>query len=250
MRSRLMNIPFYTVMGLISIFYIAIFFNFNEILASAFASQPVGFNIGLYSIILVIPLAGKAGIIYRDGHRSRLRFIFWYSIGILLIFTLLASSFLNDWWQHAILSDWFSKYHKTIIGSVSAALCLLIFSFVSDALDAKSFLASIQKFPMVSPVFCFGAPAFWHKSLKQIGFNADEISFLGGISVVSGVIFLSALLIYFLAKHMRESPIAGVNNFEKKQIQLIKSSLILNFVGFSMLLFVCFDISYLTFKHS
>ena len=100
---------------------------------------------------------------------------------------------------------------------------------------------------MVSPVFCFGAPAFWKKSLADLKLSDPDIRFLGSVSVIAGVLFLIGLLLFFLAKHMRPSSAATPQSGET---QLLDVSLILNFVAFGLLMFVCLEISYLTFRNA
>jgi hypothetical protein len=58
-------------------------------------------------------------------------------------------------------------------------MCILLFSYLFDRIkrneNVVTFLDSFKTFPVLSPVFCFGAPAFWETSLKSLGIPAQTI---------------------------------------------------------------------------
>jgi len=145
------------------------------------------------------------------------------------------------------LSQWFATYQRTILGAIAAAAALLLYNFISTSVDIAEFLDAFKKFPIFSPVFCFGAPAFWRKSLEDLRFSAEDISLLGGTSVLAGVVFLAGLLLLLVAKHVRSSELVESDTFERKRAFLLKASLVANCVGLGTFAFVCLEISVLTF---
>ena len=238
-----------TILGFLTIFYLSIFLNFESVIANTIGKRPTALTIILSSIILSLVVAVKGGIVVRTirrENRNRLRFILFYSLSVVVGFGLVFSIyFFQSTWTK--ITELVSNHHRTFIGVGTSGLLLLIISSVFEVLKIQSFLDSIKGLPMMSPVFCFGAPAFWDKSLEKLGIKDYDITFLGGISFGAGFCFLLALLFFYLAKHLDIQRLPNETSSSDKKKKLLLGSFFLNFVGLGTLLFVCFDVSYLAF---
>lgn len=228
---------------MIAIYYAAIFLNYQSILKDLPGQVlPI---VGV-SLIFIVPLGVKGGIILHNKTKKANLFLSILSITVVVGFSLFTifHSDLSIVLHKFVHNGYWEKYHRSIIGLVILLFVYFVYFALLDLLNIETFIESIKNFPLVTPVFCFGAPPFWKKSLSILHISDSEISFLGSISFVSGIIFLIALLLYFVAKSLnppRISPFNEVND-NKNQRDLYKVSLAFTFAGIAALLFVCLDI--------
>lgn len=243
--KRLCNLPTFVILGLLSIYYFAIFLNLTKVLKYISGGTPL---IVGYTLMLFLPLGIKTGILVFNKKSKSLKWVAIFSFVIISIFSilLLSKSDLSQWGQKFISSGFLNEFHRTIIGVISTMTIYLFYFIVIQNVKLEEFVENIKALPIVSPVFCFGAPAFWKDSLKGMNLPELEISFLSGISFFAGILFLIGLLIYFVGKNFNidgDRTSSEAKNVTKNKF--LKASLALSFIGITIILFVCLDIAYL-----
>lgn len=245
--KRLYNLPTFVILGLLSIYYFAIFLNLTKVLKYISGGTPyiVGYT---YIFMFFLPIGIKTSILVFNKQSKPLKWVAIFSFVIISIFSILlfSKSDLSQWGQKFITSGLLNEFHRTIIGVISAMTIYLFYFIVIQNVNLEDFLENIKALPIGSPVFCFGAPAFWKDSLKNMNLPELEISFLNGISFFAGILFLIGLLIYFVGKNFNIDGIRASSDAKKiTKNKFLKASLALSFIGITIILFVCLDIAYL-----
>ncbi|MGY6278120.1 hypothetical protein ACW73I_21490 [Methylomonas sp. MgM2] len=162
------------------------------------------------SVLMTLPMfALKLG--WLRHNKGSWKLILIYSIPIALI-TLPVLIVGSGSWRTFLQSSYVANYSWVWFAIGVAATFLLLFSYITKFGNSKEFLNEFKAIPFASPVFCFGAPAFWTKSLSSFGLTAVEIKIAGAISFFCGVLFILGLILHYLSKHtqsssMEESPI-------------------------------------------
>lgn len=111
-------------------------------------------------------------------------------LSFVLIFLgkLLISFFSNSYWDSAHFF-WVALFIFLILGF--AGLLLYKYGLISWQL-----LDDLKAIPIVSPIFCFGGPAFWSNNLKYASIDPKLITVYNSLSIVAGVIFIVYLALY------------------------------------------------------
>lgn len=246
--KKLFNLPTLVIIGLLSIYYISIFLNLQSILKSLLGTLPLFLGYFIWTFLVLIPIGIKGGLLMYRGKRKSLKKILYFSGIVLVIFGMLVllNTDIGQLWKNILSSNLLKQYHRNVFGLISIITLYLFFFLLIEAIRLETFMESVKSLPIVSPVFCFGAPAFWTEKLKSLNLNISDIYFLSSVSFFCGVIFLISLLIYFVGKNYNDD----VSHFSKdavlkKKELFIKTSIGLIFLGISILLFVCIDISFL-----
>ncbi|MCZ6652652.1 MAG: hypothetical protein O7D91_06450 [Planctomycetota bacterium] len=242
----------------VCLYYVLIFGHWNGILrpliTSGFLHAPpiIAQIVGM--VLFAIPVMGmKVG--WWSGNRARTRMLVCFSLGIVLLGV--AVLFLNRMrWTAILESTYMNDYHGLWIGIIVGGFYLLLFRLVYNARKIGSFLNDFKAFPIASPVFCFGAPAFWNTSLSSLGLSDAQVAIAGAISFACGIIFVVSLVLYFVSGHLRKSDESTqssvlvcdnlvAENGNQRNIKLLeRASLGAIMLGLAGITFVCIDIGY------
>lgn len=101
-----------------------------------------------------------------------------------------------------LLSPYVAEYHSFWIFLVCLIFYSLMFERVRQSGNILKFIESFKALPLVSPVFCFGAPSFWNDSLTILGLPTQAIHKINVVSFLSGIAFLLSLILFFVFKHI------------------------------------------------
>lgn len=244
---RLLNLPTYVILGFLTIYYIAIFFNLQSLLAKISANTPLLIGYFLMLLLAILPISLKASAVYENpdlpNKKKTFKTVIWFTAIIISIFGILIATRtdLSNIWKTILAGSFLADFHRMIIGFVTISITYIFFFLLLDIIKIEEFLDNVKALKFVSPVFCFGAPAFWKKSLETLKIPENEISFLGGISFFCGVIFLISIIVFFIAKSVNDEEATPAKS---KKVTFLKTSLALTFLALAILLFVCLDISY------
>lgn len=128
-----------------------------------------------------------------------------FSIGLLVkISEWLSSLFSGHYWQE---SHWF--WIGLVIFIMFSILGFIIWRM--GLLNWKM-LQDLKAIPIVSPVFCFGAPVLWSKNLAFANLDAKLISSYSSLSILAGVIFLIYLVAFGVLNHKFSSTPQEMNS--------------------------------------
>lgn len=86
----------------------------------------------------------------------------------------------------------------TIIIIFSFIAFTKIYIFITKKGSPLVFIKDIKSFPLVSPVFCLGAPAFWSKSLGSLGLSVASIKNSFSIFIFDWYFFIIGLILYLI----------------------------------------------------
>jgi len=243
------NLPTTVILGFLTIFYGAIFINAQSILRSASENLPLFLGHGIFIIFSIIPIGIKGGLVfYRGKKRAVLKRIIYYSALILIIlgYLLYFNTDLSEMWNSFIKGGFLKEFHRPIFGFISIGTVYLFYFLLMGIVKVENFVESVKNMKMVSPIFCFGLPVFWKESLLELNLSNDHISFLNFLSIISGLMFLTAALTYYVAKHynLDRDPL-NFKNLPRNKRKIYQISLGFFFFGLSLLLFMTIDLSYL-----
>jgi len=243
--KRLFNLPTYVIIGLLSIYYFAIFLNLKSLLRAISGQAPL---IVLALFACFFPIGLKGGMVFSNRNKVAFKVVVIFSMVVFVMFLILGfmKTDLSAFFSFIVRSEILIKFHKTIFGFISISVVYLFYFCFLPSIRIEEFIDSIKALPIASPIFCFGAPAFWTKSLLQFHLKASDISMLSTLSFFTGVVFLIALLLFYVAKNYNTSTSTFTNETSlQTKKSIYKVSLGLIFLSISFLLFVCIDLTYL-----
>ncbi len=104
---------------------------------------------------------------------------------------------LAHWLQSLFSTTYWAKAHWFWVSSLLLiAFVLLGYVIHRKKLVSWSMLQDLKAVPIVSPVFCFGAPVVWSNNLAYASLPKETLATYSSLSIVSGVIFLLYWIAY------------------------------------------------------
>lgn len=172
-------------------------------LLGAFVFVPAGIaSVYGLSLLMTLPMmAMKAGWLRHNKGAWKIILIYSVIVAVIAI-PILVVGRVN--WRSFLQSSYVSNYSWVWIGLGVAILFLLLFSYITKNGNTSEFLHEFKAIPFASPVFCFGAPAFWTKSLLAFGLSSNQIKIAGAVSFFCGVLFIAGLIIHYVTRNTAE----------------------------------------------
>lgn len=222
----------------------------NPLFGNLFVS-PITLTMLLIVVFLLFPLSAK----YSAATVGAGTLVGLFTILMTLIIAVTVISQLVNrapTWIELLRSDYLVRYHKFWIGLICVLGYILLFEYSRKKADIYKFLDDFKTFPLASPVFCFGVPAFWNKNLVALGLSSQVTTSLGALSILSGVAFLISMLLFFVVRN----PIEDEENHSivlpeniriphTKNDVIIQLSLLLTMLGLAGITYVVIALAYL-----
>lgn len=200
---------------------------------------------------------------------SRRPTILLFSFFIIVIFGTgwfhLSEAGIKSWWNNILTSHILTEYHVAIFLVPTLLAFGTLHYFVSRFGHAMDFIDDFKSFPLLSPVFCFGAPSFWTKNLSTLGLSSISIKTASVLSFGSGLLFLIGVVLFHVLKNFQrpdkaaesspgvDAPILilpdSVKATDTKTVSKSRDfgavCLAIILLGLSLLTTVAFDLAYL-----
>ncbi len=85
-------------------------------------------------------------------------------------------------------------------------MLFIVFAIIGYVLQSKrlvswNMLQDLKTIPIVSPVFCFGAPVIWANNLAYASLPKETLSIYNTLSISSGTLFLAYWVAYATFNH-------------------------------------------------
>jgi acyl carrier protein len=256
-RRKFVKISAFSLFTLLTIYYLIIFAHWEEIFRGlALNGSVIFFYAFAFLLLAMIPLYGKVTAIQTQVISLGAAIVFSLAVlAWMVVSTFVGMSQFQREWLSFLRSGYVSKYHVFWIGLGSGLFYALLFRRIRHSGQISQFIDSFKAFPVISPLFCFGAPVFWSESLAILGIASQTIRTLGIISFMSGIAFLLGLVtfyVYFQREKGKESMPVDIavpdSSRSKKHAYTFMSaqvSLFLLFLGLGLLTYVVLEIAYL-----
>ena len=189
--------------------------------------MPTFFAYALVSLLFVFgPIGMKGGILNSKPRRKKyfpmvllLSFYIVVLVGsVLLIYSDVS---IGSIWKHLINSGFMQKHHITLFIVTSLLLYGTAMYFVVCYGSPLLLVEDFKSFPLLSPVFCFGAPAFWTKSLSTLGMDESSIKAASILSFSSGLFFVAGIVLHQIVKNITKNETDISKNLEIKSASTI-----------------------------
>ena len=251
----------FSLVVVLGVYYLAIFAHWELFLnwltsRGILVLPPLSLYVVVFGTSTLVPMGLKVLWV-------KFRLVSWTSILVFsaivilsfLVVGILGFSGLRQLWMSILHSSYLKQYHCFWLAVSCVLFYVLLFDLIRQSSRIYRFLDEFKAFPLISPVFCFGAPVFWQKSLAALGLTPGAARSLGVVSFVSGIAFLIALVLFYVAKSMkRHNDDQSVDRLliprdlrseEREDKTLLILSLLLVMLGLAGLTYVVFEIGYL-----
>jgi len=160
----------------------------------------------VFSLVFILPMYLKRRMVLYSKPPIRSTIVL-FSFYVVVIF----GSFWFYWSKAGIKSAWHSILSSNILAEYHIAIFLIPTLLLLGTLqycvmrfgNAMEFIGDFKSFPLLSPVFCFGAPAFWTKSLSSMGLNSASIRIASVLSFCCGLLFVIGIVLFHLLKNLQ-----------------------------------------------
>ena len=161
-----------------------------------------------YALLTSFTIAIKGGMFIRiysrqdRGTKARNAVILVSFYLAIALTTVGAAVWASEW-----LRDFFSTaYWQSSRWFWISSVLLLIFAILGYVLQTKrliswNMLQDLKAIPIVSPIFCFGAPVVWANNLAYASLPKEILSIYNTLSISSGALFLAYWVAYAACNH-------------------------------------------------
>lgn len=110
-------------------------------------------------------------------------------------------------WASQSLRGFFSSgYWQSARWFWTSSVLFIVFAIIGYVLQSKrlvswNMLQDLKTIPIVSPVFCFGAPVIWANNLAYAKLPKETLSIYNTLSISSGTLFLAYWVAYATFNH-------------------------------------------------
>lgn len=206
--SRMQSLFLAVFLGIL-VYYGIVIFHWQMVLGmiTALPLSAVGV-IYVASLILTPAITGKLCAKSRllelgASEQESWKFVVRVSFYLLVVLSTIGGSIWFGVWLSKIFK---SQYWQDSHWFWVSAIVLLIFGHTfslmrSSGLISWKMLQDIKAIPIISPVFCFGAPALWSSNLAYASLSRSLISAYSTLSILAGVLFLVYLVAFGVLNH-------------------------------------------------
>lgn len=157
----------------------------------------------------LFPIALKFGVVEFQVHRNQssrkkalnaIKLVSFYLFVFLSIVGIAVKS--NIWLSHLFNSQYWQNSHWFWICTVVFLVFGIIWLFIwQNGLISWDMLQDLKGIPIVSPIFCFGAPSLWTNNLAYASLDRSLLVTYSTLSILAGVIFLFYLVVFGIMNH-------------------------------------------------
>jgi hypothetical protein len=174
----------------------------------------------------------------------------------LVIVTCFGAPLVGYVLKGVVLSPYLYEYCHLWASLAALAVGLALFASVRARRGVETFLRQFKTFPLVSPLFCFGAPAFWAGILGVAGLPNYLAGVLTSASALSGLLLSASVIVYYIgaSRSSQESPVSSTEEAtaprsENGQTEFVASLALLS-AGMTGLVFVCLETGFWALRHA
>jgi hypothetical protein len=161
-----------------------------------------------YALLLSFTVAMKGGMFLRiysrqdRGTKAR-NAVLLVSFYLAVALTTVAAAVWVSQWLRTFLS---TPYWQSARWFWTSSVLLVAFAILGYVLHSKkliswNMLQDFKAIPIVSPVFCFGAPVVWANNLAYASLPKETLSIYSTLSISSGSLFLAYWVAYAVCNH-------------------------------------------------